>query len=82
MKVNIRYNKNLKMSEGKIAAQVAHLIIHMGITDEDCDIVVLMAYNSTFKRLCKQVPNVHIFYDAGKTEVDRGTATVLGWIEE
>jgi peptidyl-tRNA hydrolase len=81
MKIQVRYNKNLKMSEGKLASQVAHLIIQMGITDINCDIVVLMAYNSTFKRLCKQVTNVHIFYDAGKTEVNIGTATVLGWIE-
>lgn len=82
MKLQIRYNKNLKMSEGKIASQVAHLIIQMGITDKECDIVVLMAYNSTFKRLCKQVHNVHIFYDAGKTEVEQSAATVLGWVEE
>lgn len=81
MKVNIRYNKNLKMSEGKIAAQVARLIIQMGITDKECDIVVLMAYNSTFKRLCKQIPNVHIFYDVDKTELDKDPATVLGWVE-
>lgn len=76
MKVHIRYNKNIKISEGKLAAQVAHLIIQMGITDKECDIVVLMAYNSQFKRLCKQVPNVHVYLD-----VEQGTATVLGWIE-
>lgn len=81
MRVQIRYRKNLKMSEGKLSAQVFHLAVEMGVTDKQCDVIVLRCSDKTFFQLAQHSDAV-VFYDAGKTEVERGTATVLGWIEE
>jgi peptidyl-tRNA hydrolase len=44
MRIKAIYIKNLKMSEGKIAAQVAHVVKNLGQTPIDCDIIVLGVY--------------------------------------
>jgi hypothetical protein len=45
------YIKNLKMSEGKVAAQVAHAVKNLGISPTDCDIVVLGVSTTKFNTL-------------------------------
>lgn len=80
MIVKAIYRKNLKMSEGKIAAQVSHAIIGLGITDPLCTIRVLGVSCSQFRRLKDQAP-CYIHKDFGLTEVEEGTETAAAWIE-
>lgn len=81
IRVKVIYRKNLRMSEGKIAAQVAHSIIGLGITDPRCIIVVLGVSNNKFKELT-QNRECYIHHDLGLTEVDNGEKTSAAWIEE
>jgi peptidyl-tRNA hydrolase len=81
MKVQVRYRKNLKMTPGKLAAQVAHVVVGLGVTDPLCTIVVLCVSDSTFNRLRCQVEGNYVHVDSGFTEVEPGTATCLAWVE-
>lgn len=82
MKVKVIYRKNLKMSEGKVAAQVAHAVKNLGYTSPDCDIVVLKVSDKKFNELTGQFKDIcYIHYDKGLTEVKEGTATAAAWIE-
>ena len=49
MRIKAIYIKNLKMSEGKVAAQVAHAIKNLGITPIDSDIIVLAVSRKTIR---------------------------------
>lgn len=80
MRIKAIYIKNLKMSEGKIAAQIAHAVKNLGITPVDCDIIVLGVSTTKFNELISQ----HACYvqkDKGLTEVESGTATAAAWID-
>lgn len=69
-------NSDLKMSKGKIAAQVSH--VAMLLADFNKPIgraIVLKATNETLLKLMKY-PNVKFIHDAGLTEVPKGSLTM------
>ena len=81
MKIKVIYKKNLKMSEGKVAAQVAHAVKNLGITPIDCDIIVLKVSDKKFEELIIQ-NKCYIQTDKGLTEVKKDTQTAAAWIEK
>lgn len=80
MRIKVIYKKNLKMSEGKVAAQVAHAVKNLGITPIDCDIIVLKVSDKKFDELILG-KKCYIQIDKGLTEVESGTQTAAAWIE-
>jgi len=73
------------MSEGKVAAQVAHAVKNLGSTPSDCDIIVLKVSDKKFDELIDEqlsLKNYKIFVqkDKGLTEVDPDTPTAAAWI--
>lgn len=80
MRIKAIYIKNLKMSEGKIASQIAHAVKNLGITPIDCDIIVLGVSKNKFSELIKD-KDCYIQKDKGLTEVDKHTITAAAWIE-
>lgn len=79
MRFKVYYRKNLKMSPGKLAAQVAHLACKAAMPwNMPC--VVLSLTDAKFDEL---KPKAHaIIADAGRTEVAKGTETCFGFFEE
>ena len=80
MRIKAIYRKNLKMSEDKLAAQIAHAVKNLWDTPRDCDIVVLGVSDKKFEELTE----AHVCYiqrDKGLTEVEAGTSTAAAWIE-
>jgi peptidyl-tRNA hydrolase len=68
------------MSEGKVAAQVAHAVKNLGITPTDCDIIVLKVSDKKFEELINE-HECYVQCDKGLTEVESGTKTAAAWIE-
>ena len=81
MRIKVIYKKNLKMSEGKVAAQVAHAVKNLGKTPIDCNIVVLKVSNKKFNELVLE-NDCYVQTDKGLTEVESGTQTAAAWIEK
>lgn len=85
MKIKAIYIKNLKMSEGKIAAQVAHAVKNLGNTPIDCDIIVLGVSAKKFSEMLSVAYGEnklrYVQIDKGLTEVEQGTMTAAAWIE-
>jgi peptidyl-tRNA hydrolase len=88
MKIKVIYRKNLKMSTGKIAAQVAHAVMGLEIIDHGCTIVVLKVSDKKFfdtikdfQQNQKDIP-FYIHRDFGLTEVAPSTETCFAWIEQ
>lgn len=96
MRITVYYNKNLKMSEGKLAAQVGHVCRKSGIfsatisneivkTYEDTIIVLGLRQNKFYEKLdelaYQQINDLFVQKDLGLTEVDEGTITAFGYIE-
>jgi peptidyl-tRNA hydrolase len=83
MDIKVLYRKNLKMSEGKIASQVAHAVKNLGITPLDCNIIVLKVSDKKFFETIEQIRNEYNFYyiqyDKGLTEVEPNTPTAVAW---
>jgi len=81
MQIKVIYRKNLKMSEGKMAAQVAHAVKNLGITPKDCDIIVLKVSDKKFEEYL-QKESGYIQHDKGLTEVEPNTPTAFAWINK
>ena len=79
------YNRNLKMSPAKLASQVGHVVANIALIPER--IIVLKASKTKFDEKIDQLSSNtnfsdwHIQFDAGYTEVEKGTPTVVGWLE-
>lgn len=75
------YDKTLCMSEGKLAAQVGHVVAQLTLKQGNVPskIIVLEASHTKFKSYCESADYVQ--RDLGLTEVDEGTATVCGSAE-
>ena len=80
MRIKAIYRKNLKMTEGKVAAQVAHAVKNLGVTPPDSDIIVLRVSDKKFNEYITQ-NQCFVQIDKGLTEIDKGTATAAAWIE-
>lgn len=68
------------MSEGKVAAQIAHAVKNLGETPTDSDIIVLKVSDKKFFELIEE-NNCYIQRDKGLTEVETNTPTAAAWIE-
>ncbi len=68
------------MSEGKIAAQVAHAVKNLGKTPIDSNIIVLRVSDKKFNELIAS-HDCYVQTDKGLTEVETGTQTAAAWIE-
>ena len=68
------------MSEGKVAAQVAHAVKNLGVTPIDSDIIVLAVSRKKFSELITE-NDCYVQTDKGITEVEEGTQTAAAWIE-
>lgn len=70
-RIVVKYNKNLKMSPGKLAAQAVHAVLSLyGIhPGEECAVVVLSANKGPVEAMDAFIR------DAGRTEVAPGSTT-------
>ena len=69
------------MSEGKVAAQIAHAVKNLGVTPIDSDIIVMKVSDKKFDELVSE-NDCYIQTDKGLTEVETGTQTAAAWIEK
>ena len=68
------------MSEGKVAAQIAHAVKNLGITPIDSDIIVLKVSDKKFSEMI-EANDCYVQTDKGLTEIESGTQTAAAWIE-
>ena len=84
MRIKAIYRKNLKMSEGKVASQVAHAVKNLGVTPKNSDIIVLRVSDNKFYELIDEAnksSSVYIQKDKGLSEVNKDEHTAAAWIE-
>lgn len=82
LKVTCHYDKTLKLSPAKLAAQVGHVIARLQLPYKPDKIIVLEANHSKFKSIIdsyksQQLP-FYVHHDLGLTEVKNNTQTVVG----
>lgn len=90
MKIKIYYRKSLKLSEGKLAAQVGHVCKELGrilpSKPKEDVIIVLGVSDTKYKELSLQYQTEDLFWyeqvDNGMTEIAANTVTCFGYIEE
>lgn len=84
MKIKVYYRKNLKMSPGKLAAQVGHAVLTLDPPAHD-QIVVLEARDRKFFSILEELDALGIEYhtavDAGITEVKPNTITCVAFVD-
>jgi len=80
MRIKAIYRKNLKMSEGKVAAQVAHAVKNLGPSPIDSTIIVLKVSDKKFFEMIAE-QDCYVQVDLGYSEVEPDTATAAAWIE-
>jgi len=68
------------MSPEKLASQVAHAVIGLGITDPRCTIIVLGVSDKKFFEI-KEQEECYVHTDLGYPEVESGAETCLAWTE-
>lgn len=80
-RIKVLYRRNLKMSEGKLAAQVAWAVLGLARKNpQNFDrIVVLKASDKQFNEAISE--NAYVQSDMGFTELPRGTETAIAWYE-
>jgi len=85
--IKVYYNKNLKMTEGKLAAQCSHavagLVNQIGY-DSNCKIIILEARQKKFYDLFAENVDKSIYMqvDLGYNEVKSNTETAFAYLEE
>ena len=95
-RVYLVVNSDLEMSAGKIAAQVGHAVQHIfeyyiDHVDKQSDLIkyqqtgntkiVLKASHDKIIALYRKYPNKSfLIIDAGRTEIEPGSVTVLGFL--
>lgn len=87
MRIKIYYNKNLKMSDGKLAAQCCHVARELGRmqgSTGDHETVVVLGLSATkFNEMLEKLIDHDKHYiqsDSGRTEVPENTITACGYI--
>ena len=81
-RIKIYYRRNLEMSAGKLAAQCVHAALALPKASPLQSVVVLSLSDVKFQAAKEAHPEAQIVHDAGLTEVDRGTETVMAFYEE
>ena len=74
------YRRNLRMTSGKLAAQVGHVVANLTVNKIPERIVVLETSDLQFNEM-KEKPRSYTQVDNGLTEIEVGTETVVGWWE-
>lgn len=90
MKFKCYYDKTLKMSEGKIAAQVGHVMKMLGrqtnsVHETDVIIVLGLSHKKFMETLQALQISDKLFFaqeDNGITEVEAGTITAFGFVND
>jgi len=89
MKIKVYYRKNLKMTDGKLAAQVGHVCKELGRmmpSDPENDVIIVLGVSDAkYKELSLQYQTTSYWWyqqvDNGMTEVIKGTPTAFGYVE-
>lgn len=83
-KLMMLVRKNLKMTENKTGAQCAHAALGLYAKDaqKHHKCVVLDASDKKFEEAKEKHPEAYVVHDAGYTEVEAGSETVMAWWED
>ena len=81
MIIKVIYRKKLNMTAGKLAAQVCHAVLGLGIAGVNHKIIVLEARDTKFWQLVSS-NQAYVHHDAGFTEVDKNEETCAAWVED